>query len=797
MLRTSEIAAILTLASAVVASGCSETGSVPSGETAELRPAAAAEGFSGSESCRECHERFYGLWAPSHHGLAMQPFSAELGRKLAGLDAAIVIGEYRYRAVVGDEGGWVIEEGPEGEIRYPIEHALGGKNVYYFLTPMERGRLQVLPVAFDVRSREWFDTSASGMRHFPEGGDEAVHWRERQLTFNTSCYGCHVSQLSTNYDLETDTYRTVWAEPGINCETCHGPSSEHARVFREAPEGTTPEDFKLIRTKLFNVEQTNHLCAPCHAKAIPLTASFRPGERYFDNYDLVALENRDFYPDGRDLGENYTYTSWLTSPCVQQGELDCVHCHTSSGRYRFAGERTDEACLPCHRERVENAAAHTHHPPESEGSRCVSCHMPKTVFARMERSDHSMRPPTPATTLAFDSPNACNLCHDDRDAAWADAVVRKWRERDYQAPVLHRAGLIDAARKQQWQRLPEMLELLASNDRDEVWATSMVRLLRSCPDEGKWPAVLGCLSDPSPMVRAAAAESLEDRLDPPTAFALLAATRDDYRVVRIRAAAALAAVPVEMLQEQYRRDLAAAVAEFEAAMRSRPDDHYGHYNLGNFYLARNDPGRAIESFETATRLQPDSLPPLINASIAYNLMGRNEDAEKSLRTALKVQPDNAEAHFNLGLLLAEMGRKAEAADELRASLGSDPSNAAAAYNLGVMLAEERIDEAVEWCAKAAELRPDEPRYAFTAAYYRRQSGDIDGAVAVLENAIQRLPAEVDLYLLLGEIYEEGGRIAAAASLYRRGTAVEGMSAQARHALRTQLQLAETRLQDHE
>jgi len=388
MPRTPELAAILVLVSALVAAGCSETGSTPSEEAAESRPEAGPAGFTGSRSCRECHERFYELWAPSHHGLAMQPFSAELGRKLTGRDAAIVVGEHRYRPVVGDDGGWVIEEGPEGEKRYPIDLVLGGKNVYYFLTPLERGRLQVLPLAYDVRNREWFDTAASAMRHFPEGGgDEVVHWRERQLTFNTSCYGCHVSQLSTNYDLETDTYRTEWAEPGINCETCHGPSGEHVRVFREAPKGTTPEDFKLIRTKLFTVEQTNHLCAPCHAKAIPLTASFRPGERYFDNYDLVALESQDFYPDGRDLGENYTYSSWLTSPCVRKGELDCVHCHTSSGRYRFAGDRTDEACLPCHRDRVENAASHTHHPPESEGSRCVSCHMPKTIFARMERSD--------------------------------------------------------------------------------------------------------------------------------------------------------------------------------------------------------------------------------------------------------------------------------------------------------------------------------------------------------------------------------------------------------------------------
>ena len=30
------------------------------------------EGYTGSTSCRECHEKFYRLWAPSHHGLAMQ-----------------------------------------------------------------------------------------------------------------------------------------------------------------------------------------------------------------------------------------------------------------------------------------------------------------------------------------------------------------------------------------------------------------------------------------------------------------------------------------------------------------------------------------------------------------------------------------------------------------------------------------------------------------------------------------------------------------------------------------------------
>ncbi len=63
--------------------------------------------------------------------------------------------------------GWVIERGPEGEKKYRIDHAMGGKNVYYFLTTLDRGRLQTLPVAYDVNKKEWFDMAASGVRHFP------------------------------------------------------------------------------------------------------------------------------------------------------------------------------------------------------------------------------------------------------------------------------------------------------------------------------------------------------------------------------------------------------------------------------------------------------------------------------------------------------------------------------------------------------------------------------------------------------------------------------------------------------
>ncbi len=697
----------------------------------------------------------------------MQPYTADFARsRLTAQRAEIKIGPRRYQAELGPEQGWVVERGPEGEKKLRIAHALGGKNVYYFLTPAERGRLQTLPLAYDVRCREWFDTAASGVRHFPGHAGEPLHWTEREYTFNTSCYSCHVSQLSTNYDPETDTYHTAWAEPGINCETCHGAGAEHVRVCQEAPEGQVPKDLKVISTTRFNVEQTNTMCAPCHAKMVPLTTAFRPGDRYFDHFDLVTLEHPDFHPDGRDLGENYTYTTWRLSPCVQAGRLDCIHCHTSSGRFRFKDE-PNRSCLPCHEQRVKNVAAHSHHPADTEGVGCVSCHMPMTEFARMRRSDHSMRPPTPAATIRFKSPNACNMCHTDKDAAWADESVREWHPDDYRAAVLHRAGLVDAARKRDWTRLSDMLAYLASNERHEVFATSLIRLLRSCEDPRKWPAIIQALADPSPLVRAAAAETLDGWLTPESVKTLLAATRDEFRLVRVRAAASLAGLPREILSANDREHLAKATAEFEAAMYARPDDASSHYNLGNFYLARRELDRAIARFEHSQKLDPRRIEPFVNAAMAYNLAGQNDKAEASLRRALAIEPANVAANLNLGMLLGEMGRTREAEEAFRAVLKADPRSAVAAYNLGVILAQDRIEEAVPLCRKAAKLRPDEPKYAYTLAFYLHQRGNTEDAVGTLRRMLVDHPAYADGYLLLGEILEQQGRIEEAVDLYRQ------------------------------
>jgi len=707
--------------------------------------------YAGSSSCRECHERFYQLWSTSKHGLAMQPYTLGFAAiQLRPHEGEIVIGKEKYRADIAE--GVVIETREKGTKKYKIEHVLGGKNVYYFLTPLKKGRLQTLPIAYDVNRKEWFDTAASGMRHFP-GGErgEAVNWKEYPYTFNTACYSCHVSQLSTNYDPKTDTYHTTWTEPGINCETCHGLSGEHNKIAKATPKGQPLKEYGLIRTKIMTKEQRNDLCSSCHAKASPLTHEYKPKERFYDHFDLFTLEDPDFYADGRDLGENYTLTSWSMSPCAKSRQIDCMHCHTSSGRYRFKREKFNNACLPCHEARVNNPAEHTHHAATSEGSRCISCHMPMTSFARMNRSDHSMLPPTPAATIAYRSQNACNICHKDKDAEWADKLVRQWHTRGYQAPVLKRAALIDAARKRDWTKLPEMLAYINDPKRDEVFATSLIRLIPPSQDQRVLTALLNAVKDTSPLVRGAAVQALGLIPTTESLQALIEATGDDYRLVRVRAAAGIAAFPKIAAPPAYQERLRKANGEYLASITARPDQWTSHYNLGNYQLNRGEAKKAVDSYQAALKLDPQALLPMVNISMAYAQMGEGDKAEKSLQKALKQAPDNAAANFNMGLLKAERKDLQAAEKYLKIAFKSDPQMAQAAYNLCIIIAKDRIGEAVNWCRKASDLRPEEPKYAYTLAFYLNQKGDRDEAVKILNGIMEKFPNYKDAEMLLKKI----------------------------------------------
>ena len=296
--------------------------------------------------------------------------------------------------------------------------------------------------------------------------------------------------------------------------------------------------------------------------------------------------------------------------------------------------------------------------------------------------------------------------------------------------------MIDAARRRQWNRAPAMLAYVRNPKSNPVITASLLRLLRAWDDPRKWPVYLEKLRDPSPLVRAASAAALVDEVqNSAVQLELLKATTDEYRLVRIRAAASLAPVPTAAIPADALPPLRKAMAELEASFNARPDDFNGQTSLGNYYLLRGEIGPSLQSFERAIRLRPDSVGTLVNASVAYSRAGKGADAERVLRQAASYAPQNPAVLFNLGLLLAESNRTAEAEAALGAAFTADPKLAPAAYNLAILVSSKDLKQSIDLCRKAVAISP-EPRYVKALAQFLAKDGQIAEAERVFEKLKQ-------------------------------------------------------------
>jgi tetratricopeptide (TPR) repeat protein len=333
--------------------------------------------------------------------------------------------------------------------------------------------------------------------------------------------------------------------------------------------------------------------------------------------------------------------------------------------------------------------------------------------------------------------------------------------------VLKRAALIEAGRKRDWSKLPEMLDYITGKDRDEVFATSLIRMVPASGDPRVVPVLYKAIKDPSPLVRGAAADALQHVPTSESFKLLLEATGDDYRLVRVRAMASLIGYRNLPVENADKTKVEVALKEYLTSILSRPDQWSSHYNLGNTYLSLGNPKQAIASYDTALKLEPRAVLALVNESMAYAQLGETRNADESLQKALQISPHNAAANFNMGLLKAEQNDLKGAEKHLKAALKADPQMAQAAYNLCVITSKDRINEAVTYCKKAADLKPQEPRYAYTLAFYQLQKGDEKGAVKTLRTLIEKQPAYADAYDLLGGTYEKQGKKEEAEKVYKK------------------------------
>jgi Tfp pilus assembly protein PilF len=156
-------------------------------------------------------------------------------------------------------------------------------------------------------------------------------------------------------------------------------------------------------------------------------------------------------------------------------------------------------------------------------------------------------------------------------------------------------------------------------------------------------------------------------------------------------------------------DAAGAVAEFQAALRLKPDFLEARNNLGTALMAQ---GRFEEAVQAIQPLLEDPLyatPALAQGNVgwAYYQLGNLADARRHLEMAVFLNPKFCLGFNNLGLVHKDTGNARAAREAFEKAVKLCPKFAEPWYHLGVLLQEAAdLAGAEEAFAKCAELASD-------------------------------------------------------------------------------------------
>ncbi len=728
--------------------------------------------FVGRETCKPCHENIYAQYAGSDHDLAMD-FATD----------ATVLGDFNnasfnHHGVTSkfykrDGRYFVFTEGDGGAFQeFTIAYTFGVRPLQQYLVEFPDGRMQTLPLCWDVRSKEqggqrWFHIY--GNERIPP--DDMLYWTKISQNWNYMCAECHSTNLKKNYDAATDRYNTTWSEIDVSCEACHGPGSVHVEWAKTEAKGEDTQGYAdmglLIRLKdeddeevtwLFDEKLATYrpstpqrrqkevdMCARCHSRRGVISEDYVHGNPLLDTHYPQVLEENLYYPDGQIRDEVYEYGSFLQSKMYRSG-IVCTDCHDAhTTRRRKEG---NELCYSCHQAEKYGSHEHHFHKPNSAGSQCVECHMPaRTYMVIDQRRDHSFRVPRPDLSKKLNVPNACNDCHTDKSPGWATEYLQKW----YGQPKRkkHYGEVFRAARRCIPGTDIDLIRLAEDSKQSPMVRATAVFLLRNYPTKSSSETLEKMLQDADPLIRSEAVTSL-DILPPKDRVPyLLPVLQDPVRLVRTLAARSLAAVPANSLTKAALQQREAAIREYRETQLLNADYPATLINLGNLYLECGELDRAVGSYKKAIGIEPAFVPGYINLADVYRLQNRDEEGRIILQNVLEVAPESAPTHHALGLLMIRAGDHKGALHHLRKAALLAPENAQYHYAYGIALNSlEMSEQAVSVLKRASNRHPYDRDLLLSLATIHRDRGEFEKALRYAVRLNKNYPGNQD-YQQLG------------------------------------------------
>ncbi len=445
------LALILLVALVVAGCGGGEEGQ-PSGQEQGEEKAQEAEKaeeatevatYVGSEKCSTCHSDKFKSWQETMHPKMIQDATAE----------GVIIGDFEN---IPEEFADVKDVMDPEKVVYTI----GSKWKQRYLVEGEDGNHYILPLQWNTAKEQWQ----------PYHKDD---WNDPSRAWEKKCAGCHTTGF--------DPTSLEFVEPGVGCESCHGPGSLHAK---------SGDKSKIVRTIDTDV------CASCHNRGKAPSGEgypvgFKPGDELTEeHYVSVTVGDKNVWDNGWAKGHHQQYLDWLLSGHAEALEGlkkndhatdTCLNCHSAD--YRLAPEDAkptlaevtksvncnvchvthgpgvdepqlrmarEETCTTCHNAGGEITPGEAVHHPQAEmqagtgglevaampsihaaaGVTCVDCHMTKVAktINKWDISNHVFGVVTPAEAAKYEGmPDSCTTCHKDSKPEERQAVLDAWQ----------------------------------------------------------------------------------------------------------------------------------------------------------------------------------------------------------------------------------------------------------------------------------------------------------------------------------------------------------------------------------
>jgi predicted CXXCH cytochrome family protein len=461
--------------------------SVETGDRSNIRKS----DYAGAESCRECHPANYRNWSSHPHRFmnalatldhVKGDFSGKASIAYLGGSGKFFKEEGGFRMALERDGVRRI---------FDISRTIGSRFFEYYVGRLIEGPTgvedprrttdHVLPFGYWIDKQEWVPTvhvfrgedadhegwdpyaslkftsydKSCGDCHttLPSGDrmirgtgmDRITEYTPREVSFKFYDYlkEAHPEKLKDGPGFEAAKMEDVAAAMdtltdynirengvalGVSCEACHFGSKSHVEKSDAEASRELPAFFPMspnLHVAGANLESTlgrndlnrNYACAKCHSGPRPEFAS------------------------GHHTWNSTEYADAVRGACYAPGEgslqpprsMTCVHCHdphkATGAKWQLTPAQDDQKCLDCHQqfEPAADRQAHTHHPLESSGSRCMNCHMPKINEGLQDMvRTHRIFSPTEPRAIGANQPNACNLCHLDKPIDWTIDNLKKW-----------------------------------------------------------------------------------------------------------------------------------------------------------------------------------------------------------------------------------------------------------------------------------------------------------------------------------------------------------------------------------